>query len=225
MPAMPHAGTTARRRRSRPAPLLFFRKFLRHGRRVASFAPSSRPLAAALCDHVTPDRPQVIVELGAGTGAVTAVACERMHPESRLIAVEIDRQFCRELRRRCPRAEVLPIDVRSLPANLERLGVPRVDVMLNGLPTPSLPRPVNRVVLDAFARFASADAVFSQLTVMPWVYKPIYDRLFHEVTFRLVLRNVPPGGAYHCTGLREGYVDLVPGRDTDASRATAAEPR
>lgn len=81
------------------APLLFLRKFLRHGTRVASFAPSSRFLARAMCRHVSRDMPQTIVELGAGTGAVTKVAAEMMHAESRLIAVELDADFAAILRR------------------------------------------------------------------------------------------------------------------------------
>lgn len=203
------------RRRQAP-PLLFLRKFLRHGRRVASFAPSSRPLATMMCRHVSPDRPQTIVELGAGTGAVTAVSAARMHPDSRLIAVEIDRHFCQVLRRRCPRAEVIAADVADLPRRLDALGVERFDLLLNGLPTPSLPRSLNRVVLDTF-RERGPDALFCQLTVMPWVYKPTYERLFTDVRFQLVMRNVPPGGVYFCRGLRPDYADHLPGSDRDAA--------
>src|SRR5689334_3904603 len=88
-------------------PLLFLRKFVRHGVQVASIAPSSRRLAQALCRHIDPNRPQIILELGAGTGAVTAVALERMHPRSRLVAIERDADFARILRHNYPRAEVI----------------------------------------------------------------------------------------------------------------------
>jgi phospholipid N-methyltransferase len=190
---------------------LFFRKFLRYGTRVASVAPSSRTLAAAMCAHVDPTRPQTIVELGAGTGAVTGVIARRMHPDNRLTAVEIDPDFADLATARCPRAQVLPCDVRELPQQLEALGVTRIDLLMSGLPTPSLPRRVNRVVFDCYARLGR-DGWFSQLTVMPWVYKPAYSRLFEQVDFRLVVRNIPPGGVYHCRGLRDGYENWLPGR-------------
>ncbi len=196
---------------SRPQKLLFLRKFIKHGKRVASVAPSSRSLARAMCRHVNPNAPQTIVELGAGTGAVTIEVAKRMHPESRLIAIEIDPSFADHLRHACPAAEVIVADVKTLPRTLGDAGVATFDLLLNGLPTPSLPRSLNRVILDTFASLAPADAVVSQLTVMPWVYKPMYARVFDDVRFNLVLRNTPPGGVYHCSALRADWRDHIPG--------------
>ena len=200
-----------RQEKKRPT-LLFLRRFLKHGRRVASIAPSSRAMARAACEHVDPRSPQIIVELGAGTGAITEVACRRMHPRSRLIAVEIDPIFAQVLASRCPRAEVLNCDVRDLESHLERLGIDKIDLLLNGLPTPSLPREVNQIVLECFAKYANG-AYFSQLTVMPWIYKPMYRRIFEQVTFSLVPANLPPGGVYHCRGLRSDFLGRIPGKN------------
>ena len=193
----------------KPAPPFLFR-FLADFKQVASIAPSSRWLAAAACRHVAADRPQTILELGAGTGAITAAACRKMHPASRLIAVEIDAGFAAHLASRCPRAEVIRGDVRHLDAELDRLGVGTVDLVLNGLPTPSLPATVNRAVFETLGRRAP-QAWISQLTVMPWVYKPMYHRLFHEVNFDLVPLNIPPGGVYHCRTLKRDWADQLPG--------------
>lgn len=196
----------------KPRPLLFLRKFLKEGKRVASIAPSSKALAKSLCRHVDPLRPQVIVELGAGTGAVTKVAVQRMHPDSRLIAVEIDPQFAAILRQSCPRAQVLCCDAFDLAAQLDAMKIQSIDLLLSGLPTPSLPRRINEVVLDLFSQRAT-NAYFSQLTVMPWVFKPMYQKLFEEVDFDLIPANIPPGGVYHCRKLRPTYREFVPGKD------------
>jgi phospholipid N-methyltransferase len=190
---------------------LFFRKFLRHGTRVASVAPSSRSLARAMCAHVDADRPQTILELGAGTGPVTEEVARQMHPDSRLLAVEIDRDFADMLQRRCPRAEVICCDARDLADELAARDVDTIDLVLSGLPTPSLPRAVNEPVLACVERWAP-DAIFSQLTVMPWVYQRMYRRLFHDVRFTLVPANLPPGGVYHCRGLRATWNEHVPGK-------------
>ncbi len=198
----------ARSPADKPPPFLL--QFLKDFKQVASIAPSSRWLAAATCRHVSPDRPQTILELGAGTGAVTHVACRKMHPASRLIAVEIDPHFARHLATRCPRAEVTCGDVRNLDCELNRLGVGSIDLVLNGLPTPSLPPAVNQAVFETLARRA-ASAWISQLTVMPWVYKPMYHRLFEEVRFDLVPLNIPPGGVYHCRGLQSDWAEQLPG--------------
>ncbi len=88
----------------KPPVTLFIRKFLRYGDRIASITPSSRAMASALCKIVDPTKPQTILELGAGTGAITSAALQRMHPKSRLIAVEIDEHFVEHLRATCPGA-------------------------------------------------------------------------------------------------------------------------
>ncbi|HMR67878.1 MAG TPA: rRNA adenine N-6-methyltransferase family protein, partial [Anaerolineae bacterium] len=108
---------------AQPGSFIFLRKFLRHGTQVASVAPSSRRLALALCHYVTPDRPQTILELGAGTGAVTAVVAERMHPHSRLLAVEMDPDFAAVLRRRDPQAQVIEADAATTLAHLQAVQV------------------------------------------------------------------------------------------------------
>lgn len=192
-------------------PLLFLRKFLREGTRVASVAPSSRSLGRAMSSQIDPRRPQTIVELGAGSGAVTRIAAERMHPQSRLIAVEVDPEFHRVLAADVPAAEAVLADVRELPAQLAARRVQQVDLVIDCLPTPSLPRAINAAVFDWLASLAATPA-FSQMTVMPWVYRPLYQRLFHHVEFELVLANVPPGGVYHCAGLQPDWQRHLPGR-------------
>ncbi|GIW77028.1 MAG: phospholipid methyltransferase [Phycisphaerae bacterium] len=196
----------------KPEKLLFLKKFIRHGKRVASFAPSSRSLAKAMCLGVTPYKPQVIIELGAGTGAVTSEVARYMHPESHLLAIEIDPTFARHLQHAVPQARVVVADVSTLPQVLMSCGLSRFDLLLNGLPTPSLPKSVNRVVLETFAKL-SPGGTFSQLTIMPWVYKPTYVRLFEKVRFHLVIKNAPPGGVYHCQQLRPDWEHHVPGTD------------
>lgn len=190
---------------------LFLRKFLKHGTRVASVAPSSPALAAAMSREVRADRPQTIVELGAGTGAVTSAVAARLHPDSRLIAVELDPDFATLLSARCPRAEVWCANVTELSARLRDAEIASLDLVLSGLPTPSLPRAVNQAVVATLEEFAPA-ATFSQLTLMPWVYLGLYRRLFAEVEFQLVLRSTPPGGVYHCRALRPAAERQVPGK-------------
>ncbi|WP_420426425.1 ribose ABC transporter permease [Algiphilus sp.] len=181
--------------------LLHFRKWLRHGRSVAALTPSGQALSAASVRRVSAEYPQTIVELGAGTGAVTRAAAARMHPDSRLLAIESDVDFARMLEQTVPRAEVLCASAMSLQAILAAREVTRVDVILNGLPTPSLPQPQRDTVYQAIADLPGQPWV-SQLTVMPWVFWRFYRRFFEEVHFEAAWRNLPPAGVYHCRGLR-----------------------
>ncbi len=180
---------------------LYFKKFLKHGRSIASFVPSSRFLAQAMCAHINPQKPQTIVELGAGTGAVTKTAAEQMHPDSRLVAIELDLDFFRLLTENVPQAETLFCDVRDVAENLANKGVHAVDVILNCLPTPSLP---SHVAKEIFAWMAGlpGEPWHNQITIMPWVYNNYYKRFFDLVTFKLILVNIPPGGVFYCRGVK-----------------------
>jgi len=180
---------------------LHFMKFLQHGRGVASLAPSSRRLAAAACRHVSTDRPQVIVELGAGAGPITGHAVRRMHPQSRLIAIEQDPDLAAFTQRLAPSAEVVCGDAGDVGQILADRQVGHVDLIINGLPTPSLPPAITRRLLT-WMDGLQGSASMSQITVMPWVYLRLYRALFERVDFELVWANIPPGGVYHCSGLK-----------------------
>ena len=188
-----------------PRPLgprsLHFVKFLQHGRGVASLAPSSRKLAAAACRHVSTDRPQVIVELGAGAGPITGHAVSLMHPRSRLIAIEQDPDLAAFTQRLAPAAEVICGDAGDIGQILADRQIGHVDLIINGLPTPSLPPAITGRLLR-WIDGLQGSALMSQITVMPWVYLRMYRALFERVDFELVWANIPPGGVYHCYGLK-----------------------
>jgi len=187
---------------------LHLKKFLQQGRGIASLAPSSRKLASAACRGISPHRPQVIVELGAGLGPITALATHRMHPDSRLIAIERDPDFAAYAKRIAPGAEIIAGDAIDIAHLLAERHIAAVDLVINGLPTPSLPTPVKRAIFEWMGNLPET-VVMSQLTVMPWIYLPMYRRLFERVDFNLVFANVPPGGVYHCQGLRADYAACI----------------
>ena len=193
-------------------PFLFLRKFLKHGTSVASVMPSSRSLANAMVRHLDCSRPQTLVELGAGTGAVTKVIAERMHPESTLYAVEIDKDFASVLRKDVPKAHVLECDVNDLPQQLKSHGVEHVDHFFSCLPTPSLPKTVNEAIYNCFADVSPQGTMFSQITIMPWVFWSMYRKFFKDVQFNLVVANFPPAGAYHCRHLKDDWKKNIPGK-------------
>ncbi|MCH2139774.1 MAG: hypothetical protein MK100_01910 [Phycisphaerales bacterium] len=188
-------------------------KFLTHGRKIASVTPSSRWLSQAMCRDIDRSRPQIILELGSGMGPVTEAISRCMHPESRLIAMEIDPDLHAMTMRRCPDVDVVLASAEEIDQILDDRGIQTVDCFLSCLPTPSLPREVNRRVLDVWSRRCHSK-VFTQITQIPWLYQSMYKKIFHQVEFQLVTRNLPPAGVYHCMELREDYADLarLPGK-------------
>ena len=182
---------------------LMFTKFLQRGRVIASFAPSSRFMARAILRDIKFADCRCIVELGAGTGPITAELLRRAGRHCRCLIVELDHDLCRHLRKRFPHADVVEADASDLDRLLDERGIGRVDHILSGLPLPSIPTEIRERILDVSARRLTPDGSFRQLTVMPWVYYRMYRRYFQDVRFRFVPVNLPPGGVYVCKGFQD----------------------
>jgi ornithine lipid N-methyltransferase len=185
--------------------LMFMGKFFRGGRRIASIWPSSVAMSRATIGKIDWERAKVIVELGAGTGAITEQIVRRLQAHTTLLSIERDADFVGVLRRRFAghhNVEIVQADVRDLDPLFEARGIKRVDAFVSGLPTPSLPKGVREPMLASVRRYLAADGVFSNITEVPFWYWRVYRQLFKEVSFELVVRNMPPGGVYHCRACR-----------------------
>ena len=86
--------------------------------------PSSPRLSAKLARIAPGHGAPVVVELGPGTGAVTAQVARRLSPEGRHLAVEPDPRMADSLRSRHPGVEVVNGDARKLGALLAERGYP-----------------------------------------------------------------------------------------------------
>jgi phospholipid N-methyltransferase len=181
---------------------LMLTKFLKQGRSIASFAPSSRFMARSILKGIDFDRAKCIVELGAGTGPITAELVKRIKPHTKLLTIELDPDMAARLKARFPMVDVVNGDACQFDKLLAERGFPNVDHVISGLPLPSFPDELRNGIMSAAARTLAPGGSFRQLTVMPWVYYKLYRRYFDNVQFNFVLRNLPPGGVYVCDGYR-----------------------
>ncbi len=178
--------------------LLFFRKFIEKGRTISSAVPSSASLAAGVLRRVDFSRPATIVELGAGTGAVTAEIMSRLRPCHRFVTVENDPEFCEVLRRRFPETAILQADASAISKPLAEMGIHKVDYVLSALPTPNLSARATVRLWRWLLHALCPEGLFIQITIVPLVYRNFYHRLFDSVEYKMVWRNIPPGGVYCC---------------------------
>jgi phospholipid N-methyltransferase len=177
---------------------LMTKKFLRKGKEVASVCPSSPYLIRALLKGLDFRTAQVIVELGGGTGPITAELARRVRPGCKLIVLELDPDFCQRLRQRFPHLDIVQGDALDLPQILDARGIDLVDHIISGLPMPSIPEPNRSRIIQHINDRLKPEGSFRQLTVIPFVYWPFYQRRFDNVKYYNVILNVPPGGAYIC---------------------------
>jgi phospholipid N-methyltransferase len=179
---------------------LVFRKFLSNAKSVATVAPSSRFLSRAILRGIDWSKARCVIELGAGTGPVTQELVKAAPPGVRLVVNEFDPDFCRVLRAKFPTVDVIEGDACRLQTILKDRGIAQVDYVLSGLPLTHFAEPDRAAVIDQAGAVLGEHGEFRQLTTAPWLYRKLYRRYFREVSFRLVMWNLPPGGVYYCRG-------------------------
>ena len=163
----------------------FFSAFLANPLKVASPLPSGPALARAIADQVDPQRPGTVLELGPGSGAVTAALLERIE-SARLTAIEYDADFCGLLRHRFPSLRVIQGDAFHFD---ELIDTP-LSAIVSGLPILVLKDDERRVFLDTCLARLPAGAPFVQFSYSAMAPVPAPPGV--TVESRLVWANLPP---------------------------------
>jgi phosphatidylethanolamine/phosphatidyl-N-methylethanolamine N-methyltransferase len=108
----------------------FLRSFIRDPKAIGACAPSGRSLARLMATDVAPGAK--VLELGAGTGTVTAALLAKGVRPSDLHLVECNRELVRILERRFPRCQVIAADALELDAHFSSPS--QFDFVISGLP-------------------------------------------------------------------------------------------
>src|ERR1700722_593254 len=170
----------------------FIRSWIERPLSISAVAPSSKMLARAMARYVDPHSDGPVVELGPGTGPVTAALVEAGVDPSRLVLVEFNPAFCRILRARYPDATLVQGDAYSMRRLLETLLLQPAAAVVSGLPLVTKPiRMRLRLIRDAFDLMVPG-APFVQFTYS--VAAPLPRRLggFSVEASERIWLNLPP---------------------------------
>lgn len=172
---------------------------------MGAFAPSS-PAVAATVARVVPraDKP-VVVELGAGTGAISDAIGARLTTGARHVALEIDPDLADHLRHTRPNLEVIEGDAANLGAHLTELVPGPVDAVVSSLPWTLLAADQQTSVLRQVGQVLEPNGAFTaiqHLTAVPArarAFRRRLEREFDEVVVtKTVWRSLPPARVYIC---------------------------
>ena len=170
----------------------FIRSWIERPLSIGAVTPSSKMLARAMARYVDPHSDGPVVELGPGTGPVTAALVEAGVDPSRLVLVEFNPAFCRILRTRYPGATLVQGDAYSMRRLLETLLLQPAAAVVSGLPLVTKPmRQRLRLIRDAFDLMLPG-APFVQFTYS--VASPLPRRLggFTVEASERIWMNIPP---------------------------------
>ena len=170
----------------------FIRSWIERPLTIGAVAPSSKMLARTMARYVDPHSDGPVVELGPGTGPVTAALVEAGVDPARLVLVEFNPAFCRILRARYPDARLVQGDAYSMRRLLETLLLQPAAAVVSGLPLVTKPiKQRLRLIRDAIDLMAPG-APFVQFTYS--VAAPLPKRLggFSVEASERIWMNIPP---------------------------------
>src|SRR5271166_1884117 len=170
----------------------FIRSWIERPLSIGAVTPSSKMLARAMARYVDPHSDGPVVELGPGTGPVTAALVEAGVDPSRLVLVEFNPTFCRILRTRYPGATLVQGDAYSMRRLLETLLLQPAAAVVSGLPLITKPITLRlRLIRDSFDLMVPG-APFVQFTYS--VAAPLPKRLggFSVEASERIWMNIPP---------------------------------
>src|SRR5262249_7652933 len=101
---------------------------------TGAIAPCSRELGAMMVGEMGLTGSGAVIELGAGTGALTSLIEAMTPPDAFRVAFEVNSLFASHLARRFPTVRVINDSAEHLPRYLEQWGRGNVDCILSGLP-------------------------------------------------------------------------------------------
>ncbi|MBB5691220.1 methyltransferase domain-containing protein [Roseomonas alkaliterrae] len=128
---------------------LFLRRWAANPLQMGSIVPSSPALGRKIAALVERGPDEVVVELGAGTGAVSRALLEGGVPADRLVVVEIVPEMARHLARELPGVTVIEGDAFALAEALPAALHGRVGTAICGIPLVLLPTARQRAFVEA----------------------------------------------------------------------------
>ena len=153
-----------------------------------------RALARTMASYVDPAAHGPVIEIGPGTGPVTAALLRRGVAAARLVLVEFNPEFCGLLRERYPGVRVIEGDAYAIGATLAPLGLAPATAVVSSLPL--LTRPLEKrldLLQQCFALMAS-------------------EGPFIQFTYAAMAPIPPKGGNYAATPSRRIWLNMPPAR-------------
>lgn len=172
------------------APGIFLQELLNQPSNVGAICPSSRFLASSMARQVPLEDDGLVIELGAGTGAITQALLKHGIQAADLLIVEFSPVFVQRLRQRFPQLNI----VHGNAADLSQLVPPgrRIKAIVSSLPLCSLPPTVTQAILQQWQTLLQSNGVAVQFTYHLRLPKWREHLAARQTRSKIVWANLPP---------------------------------
>ncbi len=170
----------------------FISSWLKNPKNVGAVAPSGPVLSRTMAAIVEPSVEGPIVELGPGTGPVTAALIERGIDPARLVLVEYDEKFCETLRKKYPQVKVVQGDAFALDQALRGHASGPLAAIVSSLPLLNFSPAQRQALIAASMKLLRPRAPFIQFTYGANSPLPVESQLYETSASKRIWRNLPP---------------------------------
>ena len=169
-------------------------------KRVASITPSSLSSVKKVCERIDFSKENVIVEFGPGTGVFTRYILTKMNSSSKLISIEINRNFYEHLKKTITDERVIfcNMNAKNITFLLKKYNIDHVDYIISGIPFSILSKEVKDEIVKKSYKSLKTDGKF---LAYQWsnTVKKYLEKYFTTVKSAISGKNIPPLIIYEAT--------------------------
>lgn len=190
---------------------IFSKSFVQNPKIVGSVIPSSKKLAKELISVIEDsDKPQVIVELGVGTGVVTKEIIRELSSQNKsndfFFAVELNKSLYENCLNQIPSINIVNGDASELKSYLKHYNVAPANIVISSIPWANLNPCHQQVLLKSIIQGMAPDATFTTFGyfgahILPAgkSFLKLLKQHFSKVEVSEVIwENIPPALIYRC---------------------------
>ena len=169
---------------------IYLKKFFMNPFKLGSVAPTSKSSANFLAKHI--DKNGYIIELGAGTGSLTAGILDAGIDPKKLIAIEIDPTFCKMLEKKFPNLKIICADARNLKEILSDEVLKNISCIVSAMPLLHLSKNIRIKVISAITECIEDKGKYIQVSYSPISPVPWKEFNLKQERYGTIFKNIPP---------------------------------
>lgn len=188
-----HADCVNDKKQRKSDQFQFIERWVKKPGNIGAVAPSSRALSECMASQIATDTQLPIIELGPGTGPVTAAILARGIDPALLTVIEYDENFCALLKKKYPLINVVQGDAYAHADNMKRLDIDKAAHVVSSLPLLSRPTADRSKVITEAMESLVPSGLFIQFSYgpnAPW--KPGAASGIVVQKSKWVKLNIPP---------------------------------
>ncbi len=178
----------------------FLQAFLKNPFKVGAITPSSPELAQKMVEEISPNKKNIVLELGVGTGAITKFLQEVVPDKESYLGIEIDKTLVRSLRKNYANLRFVCGNAGDVFALHQKSKLGNVGYIICCLPFVSLPNEIGEEIFAEIDKFMQTGCIFRTFQYAHGFFFPSAIKLREYMETRygkaekspMIMKNVPP---------------------------------